>query len=80
MSRLKTLARNEAGVPPLAGGHSLCQGCGVPLVVRTVLNTSPARRGRERDGLPRGRDDALPDDGLERAVDPRRVRERRRGR
>ena len=39
MSRLKTLARNEAGVPPLAGGHSLCQGCGVPLVVRTVLNT-----------------------------------------
>jgi pyruvate ferredoxin oxidoreductase beta subunit len=39
MSRLKMLARNEAGVPPLAGGHSLCQGCGVPLVVRTVLNT-----------------------------------------
>src|SRR5512133_3164667 len=39
MSRLKTLARNEAGMPPLAGGHSLCQGCGVPLVVRTVLNT-----------------------------------------
>ena len=39
MSRLKTLARNEAGVPPLAGGHSLCQGCGVPIVVRTVLNT-----------------------------------------
>ena len=39
MSRLKTLVRNEAGLPPLAGGHSLCQGCGVPLVVRTVLNT-----------------------------------------
>ncbi|HEY7148206.1 MAG TPA: thiamine pyrophosphate-dependent enzyme [Gaiellaceae bacterium] len=39
MSRLKTLVRNEAGVPPLAGGHALCQGCGVPLVVRTVLNT-----------------------------------------
>jgi len=39
LSRLKTLARNEAGLPPLAGGHSLCQGCGVPLVVRTVLNT-----------------------------------------
>jgi pyruvate ferredoxin oxidoreductase beta subunit len=36
---LKTLVRNEAGLPPLAGGHSLCQGCGVPLVVRTVLNT-----------------------------------------
>ncbi|MGE5434930.1 MAG: thiamine pyrophosphate-dependent enzyme [Candidatus Doudnabacteria bacterium] len=31
--------RNEAGLPPLAGGHSLCQGCGIPLVVRTVLNT-----------------------------------------
>jgi pyruvate ferredoxin oxidoreductase beta subunit len=36
---MKTLVRNEAGVPPLAGGHALCQGCGVPLVVRTVLNT-----------------------------------------
>jgi pyruvate ferredoxin oxidoreductase beta subunit len=39
VSRLKTLVRNEAGVPPLASGHALCQGCGVPLVVRTVLNT-----------------------------------------
>ena len=39
MSRLKTLVRNEAGVPPLGGGHALCQGCGVPVVVRTVLNT-----------------------------------------
>jgi pyruvate ferredoxin oxidoreductase beta subunit len=39
VSRLKTLVRNEAGVPPLAGGHALCQGCGVPVVVRTVLNT-----------------------------------------
>ena len=39
MSRLKTLVRNEHGVPPLRGGHSLCQGCGVPLVVRTVLDT-----------------------------------------
>ena len=35
MSRLKTLVRNERGVPPLRGGHSLCQGGGVPLVVRT---------------------------------------------
>ena len=34
MSRLKTLVRNEAGTPPLRGGHSLCQGCGIPLVVR----------------------------------------------
>ena len=39
MSRLKTLVRNQNGVPPLRGGHSLCQGCGVPMVVRTVLGT-----------------------------------------
>jgi len=39
MSRLKTLVRNQQGVPPLRGGHSLCQGCGVPMVVRTVLST-----------------------------------------
>jgi pyruvate ferredoxin oxidoreductase beta subunit len=39
VSRLKTLVRNEAGVPPLRGGHALCQGCGIPIVVRTILNT-----------------------------------------
>jgi pyruvate ferredoxin oxidoreductase beta subunit len=39
VSRLKQLVLNEHGVPPLRGGHSLCQGCGVPLVVRTVLDT-----------------------------------------
>jgi pyruvate ferredoxin oxidoreductase beta subunit len=39
MSRLKTLVRNQHGVPPLRGGHALCQGCGVPLVVRVVLST-----------------------------------------
>ena len=39
MSRLKMLARNQGGVQPLAGGHALCQGCGVPVVVRTVLST-----------------------------------------
>jgi pyruvate ferredoxin oxidoreductase beta subunit len=39
MSRLKTLVRNQDGVPPLRGGHALCQGCGVPMVVRTVLST-----------------------------------------
>ena len=39
MSRLKTLVRNEGGVPPLGAGHALCQGCGIPVVVRTVLNT-----------------------------------------
>lgn len=39
MSRIKNLLANEAGVPPLAGGHSLCQGCGIPVVVRTVLDS-----------------------------------------
>ena len=39
MSRLKTLVRNEEGVPPLRGGHALCQGCGIPMVVRTILDT-----------------------------------------
>src|SRR5215207_153976 len=40
MSRLKTLVRNQGGVQPLRGGHSLCQGCGIPMVVRTVLSTN----------------------------------------
>ena len=39
MSRLKTIVRNQHGVQPLRGGHSLCQGCGIPMVVRTVLST-----------------------------------------
>jgi pyruvate ferredoxin oxidoreductase beta subunit len=39
VSRLKTLVRNQHGIPPLRGGHSLCQGCGIPMVVRTVLST-----------------------------------------
>jgi pyruvate ferredoxin oxidoreductase beta subunit len=39
VSRLKTLVRAEAGTPPLGSGHSLCQGCGIPVVVRTVLNS-----------------------------------------
>jgi pyruvate ferredoxin oxidoreductase beta subunit len=39
VSRLKTLVRHEAGTPPLRGGHSLCQGCGIPMVVRTVLDS-----------------------------------------
>ena len=39
MSRLKTLVRNEAGIPPLRGGHALCQGCGVPMVVRTIIDS-----------------------------------------
>ena len=39
MARLKTLVRNQHGVQPLRGGHALCQGCGIPMVVRTVLST-----------------------------------------
>jgi pyruvate ferredoxin oxidoreductase beta subunit len=39
MARLKTIARRTAPKPPLRGGHSLCQGCGIPLVVRTVLGS-----------------------------------------
>jgi pyruvate ferredoxin oxidoreductase beta subunit len=39
MSRVKTLIRKENGTPPLAGGHSLCQGCGIPMVARTVLDS-----------------------------------------
>jgi pyruvate ferredoxin oxidoreductase beta subunit len=39
MARLKTLVANQHGVQPLSGGHALCQGCGIPMVVRTVLST-----------------------------------------
>jgi pyruvate ferredoxin oxidoreductase beta subunit len=39
VSRLKMLVRNENGTPPLRGGHALCQGCGAPMVVRTLVNT-----------------------------------------
>ena len=39
MSRLKAIVRNQQGLQPLRGGHSLCQGCGIPMVVRTVLST-----------------------------------------
>ena len=39
MARLKTLVRNQNGTQPLRGGHALCQGCGIPMVVRTVLST-----------------------------------------
>jgi pyruvate ferredoxin oxidoreductase beta subunit len=39
LSRLKTLARREQGTPPLRSGHALCQGCGVPMVVRTLIDT-----------------------------------------
>ncbi|HET9323056.1 MAG TPA: thiamine pyrophosphate-dependent enzyme [Gaiellaceae bacterium] len=39
MSRLKTIARRQGAKPGLGGGHSLCQGCGVPLVIRTILGS-----------------------------------------
>ena len=39
MPRLKSLVRTEGGTPPLRSGHSLCQGCGIPMVVRTVLDS-----------------------------------------
>jgi pyruvate ferredoxin oxidoreductase beta subunit len=39
VSRLKTLVERQHGVPPLKGGHALCQGCGIPMVVRVVLST-----------------------------------------
>jgi pyruvate ferredoxin oxidoreductase beta subunit len=42
MARLKTLVRNEQGTAPLRGGHALCQGCGIPSVVRVVLDTISA--------------------------------------
>jgi len=44
VSRLKLLAANEQGVPPLGAGHSLCQGCGIPIVVRTVLDAIPGKK------------------------------------
>ena len=39
MSRLRTLVRNENGVPPIRGGHALCQGCGIPMVIRTIADS-----------------------------------------
>ncbi len=39
MPTIKTLALNEAKNRRFLGGHALCQGCGIPIVVRTVLNS-----------------------------------------
>lgn len=33
------MARQEEASPRFLGGHSLCSGCGIPMVVRTVLNS-----------------------------------------
>jgi pyruvate ferredoxin oxidoreductase beta subunit len=39
VSRLKSMVLKEAGTPPLRGGHALCQGCGIPMVVRTIVDS-----------------------------------------
>jgi pyruvate ferredoxin oxidoreductase beta subunit len=39
MPTIKALALNESKENRFLGGHALCQGCGIPIVVRTVLNT-----------------------------------------
>ncbi len=39
MITLKELVKNEENAKCFVGGHSLCAGCGIPLVVRVVLNT-----------------------------------------
>lgn len=39
MATIKELARNESIRNRFLSGHGLCQGCGIPLVVRTVLNS-----------------------------------------
>lgn len=39
MPTIKELAANEAKQKRFRGGHSLCSGCGIPIVVRTVLNS-----------------------------------------
>jgi pyruvate ferredoxin oxidoreductase beta subunit len=38
MQTLKELAKQEESEKRFSGGHSLCAGCGIPLVVRTALN------------------------------------------
>ena len=39
MPTIKQLAANESMEKRFRGGHSLCRGCGIPVVVRTVLNS-----------------------------------------
>lgn len=39
MPMLKTLASRENDAPAFHGGHALCRGCGIPVVVRTVLDS-----------------------------------------
>jgi pyruvate ferredoxin oxidoreductase beta subunit len=39
MSRVVQMTRNAEPAQPLQGGHSLCQGCGIPVIVRSVLTS-----------------------------------------
>jgi len=39
MPTIKQLARNESKEKRFRGGHSLCRGCGIPIAVRTILNS-----------------------------------------
>lgn len=39
MPTIKELAANESREKRFRGGHSLCRGCGIPIAVRTVLNS-----------------------------------------
>ena len=39
MPGIKQLAKNETASARFVSGHSLCRGCGIPVVVRTVLNS-----------------------------------------
>ena len=39
MANIKALAKREEGERRFGWGHALCAGCGIPIVVRTVLNS-----------------------------------------
>ncbi len=39
MANFKTLAKREEKYKKFESGHSLCEGCGLPIAVRTVLNS-----------------------------------------
>lgn len=39
MPQIKTLAKQENKEKRFLSGHSLCQGCGIPIAVRTILNS-----------------------------------------
>ncbi|MFP4589788.1 MAG: thiamine pyrophosphate-dependent enzyme [Candidatus Acetothermia bacterium] len=40
MASLKTLAKREEKKRKFESGHSLCSGCGLPIAVRTILNST----------------------------------------